>query len=271
MKKTILLFVTTLLVSFCLYAQEGTVLIQESFDDGVIYPEGWERSDVANFGWELSSTSLAGGEPAELRHTFAANINEFGFTDRFISPEIDLTGYGSLLLEFKYEARSFDPCTFGIATTSDNGATWNICWEQDFEAITGPPEAPLFSQILETPDIGSSTFRFCFYIIYNEGQWMSNFSIDDVVLVGYEGPVAISEPAVAKKNNISVYPNPARDMVKIASDKPINHLQVFDLSGKLMYEVKGVNQNNHQFNVSGFARGVYLLKVDGAGYKIIKQ
>ena len=70
-----------------------------------------------------------------------------------------------------------------------------------------------------------------------------------------------NEEVTAEK--IGVYPNPAKDLVNIdASGFPIQKLELFDIQGRLMLsEVLAVAENQHQLNISRFAKGNYVLKI----------
>ena len=59
-------------------------------------------------------------------------------------------------------------------------------------------------------------------------------------------------------NQISVYPNPGRDKVYIKSPIPIMKATLVDLSGK-QFEMKASDQT---LNFSGFAKGLYFLKLE---------
>jgi len=74
-------------------------------------------------------------------------------------------------------------------------------------------------------------------------------------------------------NLVSVYPNPATDVlnVKLASSIDVSEVAMYDVVGKKV----GVSYSNGKINISGLAQGVYVLKVNtNAGtltQKVIKQ
>lgn len=67
-----------------------------------------------------------------------------------------------------------------------------------------------------------------------------------------------------EKENISVYPNPVDNLLKIklVGDKEAN-IQLFNLVGQQVYNGKAVN--NAEINVSNMKAGVYMLKVSQNG------
>ncbi|OYU95467.1 MAG: hypothetical protein CFE21_10005 [Bacteroidetes bacterium B1(2017)] len=70
---------------------------------------------------------------------------------------------------------------------------------------------------------------------------------------------------------VTVYPNPAKDDVKIAMDNskaPINSLVVFDIMGREVYNQTGINAQSQVINTSSFMPGMYIVNVKtttGAG------
>ena len=63
------------------------------------------------------------------------------------------------------------------------------------------------------------------------------------------------------QNNIHVYPNPAKDTVRISAAESIDRMRIYDLTGKL---VKQASPHKAAFSVdvSGLSKGVYLVKLN---------
>jgi hypothetical protein len=57
---------------------------------------------------------------------------------------------------------------------------------------------------------------------------------------------------------VSVYPNPARDVLNIKSEIQITQLYVISMHGSLIFQVDGFN--NNQLDVSSLDAGIYLIK-----------
>jgi hypothetical protein len=62
------------------------------------------------------------------------------------------------------------------------------------------------------------------------------------------------------ENPIVLYPNPASDHLYIASEEEISLIQVFDLSGRLLYEHDRTCKN-YKMNTAVFNTGVYLVRI----------
>jgi para-nitrobenzyl esterase len=65
------------------------------------------------------------------------------------------------------------------------------------------------------------------------------------------------------RNNaqISLFPNPANDVVNIQSSEFISSIAVFDGTGRMISETNSVNGTNYQLNTSALSKGVYLVKI----------
>ncbi len=60
-----------------------------------------------------------------------------------------------------------------------------------------------------------------------------------------------------KNSNFIIYPNPTKEIFSIKTDNKINEVKIYDVFGKLV-EVFDSNEN---YNVSSFAKGIYLVYV----------
>ena len=65
-------------------------------------------------------------------------------------------------------------------------------------------------------------------------------------------------------NGISIYPNPATDLVTIASTSNIKAVEVMNYIGQVVYTNSAVGTKKVQVNVTGFEAGVYFVKVTTA-------
>lgn len=166
MKKT-LLFVAALLFSATITAQTRNILLQESFDGNSI-PSGWSIAGVGTSNWSISGTNTAGGTANELKLDWDPQFNG---TTRFVSPAVNLTGIESVVVSFKHYLDNYQGAnTIGVATSSDNGTTWNEAWSQGFSNSTQYS----FCQEISTPDMGNASVQFCIFFTgnsYNINDW----------------------------------------------------------------------------------------------------
>jgi hypothetical protein len=61
-------------------------------------------------------------------------------------------------------------------------------------------------------------------------------------------------------NNLSVFPNPANANVIISSGSLINRVEIFDITGKMVY-ANNINAVKSTINTQDFGKGLYIVKV----------
>ena len=61
--------------------------------------------------------------------------------------------------------------------------------------------------------------------------------------------------------NMHLYPNPAKELIQIACNEGIQHLEFYDLTGKLIQHISGNDKPQQVLNIPEFERGIYLLKI----------
>lgn len=91
----------------------------------------------------------------------------------------------------------------------------------------------------------------------------------DTVQLGW--PLGVQD--VADANNISVYPNPAKDQVNISSETAkLQAVEVLNSTGSVVYRATiDNNATKHSINVSAFANGHYMLRATTDNGIVTKQ
>lgn len=64
---------------------------------------------------------------------------------------------------------------------------------------------------------------------------------------------------------ISIAPNPTKDVVKIESDQQIETIRVLDLSGRVLFSEQNVNLKLSEISLASFQKGAYILEVSANG------
>ena len=153
MKKTLFLTIA-LLFSTTIFAQ----LIDEKFDSAEL-PEGWSVIGEAQKNWSISSTNMAGGDANEAK---LAWYPQFSGVTRLATKSVDLTDIEGVTLTMKLYFENYNQnykAKFGVATSSDNGTTWNIGWEEEYN-IVGRYD---IEERIATADMGKENVMFCFF------------------------------------------------------------------------------------------------------------
>lgn len=75
-------------------------------------------------------------------------------------------------------------------------------------------------------------------------------------------------------SSISIYPNPTRDFITIASEEFISEIKVYNMLGELILKVDAIESSN-TINLASFKSGVYFIGVslegDTRNFRIIKD
>ncbi len=169
MKKTLLLTLA-LLFSTTIFAQ----LIDEKFDSSEM-PEGWCIMGDAEKNWSISSTNMAGGDANEAKLFWNP---QFSGVTRLVTKAVDLTDIEGVTLTMKLYFENYNQnykAKFGVATSSDNGATWNIGWEQEYNLV-GKYD---IEERIATADMGKENVMFCFFFD-GVSENFTQFCIDNV-------------------------------------------------------------------------------------------
>ncbi|MBQ8760200.1 MAG: T9SS type A sorting domain-containing protein [Bacteroidales bacterium] len=72
-------------------------------------------------------------------------------------------------------------------------------------------------------------------------------------------------------SNVSIYPNPAKDVVKISAiEGQASVVRIYNVMGMMVDEVE-VNSDNMEINISDYTPGIYFFNVEGEVVKVIKN
>ena len=72
------------------------------------------------------------------------------------------------------------------------------------------------------------------------------------------------------REDISIFPNPAKSQTLIKSESIIKNIKVYSLSGKLLSD-KELNKKEHKINLSNYAKGLYFLAIRNDNGTILKK
>ena len=199
MKKTLLLTLA-LLLSFTILAQEKKVFVKENFDSTTL-PQGWMVYGIGTPNWRISLTDRAGGECNELMLYFDPGFNGASY---FAYKSKSLKEVEEVAVSFKHYLDNFSGSSrIGIATSSDNGKTWNEAWSETYSK-TGNY---IINEVISTPDMGKSNVKFALFFegdSYNLYSW----HFDDLEIFVQENLdiriVSIDIPEIAEAGETEV-------------------------------------------------------------------
>lgn len=96
-------------------------------------------------------------------------------------------------------------------------------------------------------------------------------SIDDLSWTCYN---ALGTTEATKDKSFNIYPNPVKNHDLFVKGENLNKIlkaEIYDLSGKLIQTVANPFKNSNKINLSGIAKGIYILKTDTISSKFIVE
>lgn len=263
--KKILLFAIALLSFNMIYAQERAFIVNESFN-GSSMPEGWYFTGEGSENFKINTTNNAGGDPNELYLKSSPFITS-GI--HLVMATANLTNVEEVGISFKhYLNNDQQSSTIGIATSSDNGATWNTAWSHTYSEASSTGQYTI-NETVSTPDMGKNNVLFCLFFegnTYNINKWF----FDDITIFSQVSGAdlqlsSIDVDALTQAGQVGV-----DFTVNNSGDETISSfVATYSVDGyESVTETFNANlapSSNQQFtfsNTIGLLPGTYLLNID---------
>ncbi|MFL9834412.1 fibronectin type III domain-containing protein [Chryseobacterium terrae] len=242
----------------------------QTFDNGSV-PNCWQNVNPTTTGtyafWRFSgspgygaSTSFNGRTAGTYAWVDASSPYDGVHNVQLVTPLINLTGLTQPYISFEwYKNHSSSSSTITPSTYADNklivevndGSGWVSVFNDSSNAgqwrTVGIPLSPSY--------IGA-TIQVRFTV--DKDVSGNPYFYDDLLLDNIEvkqNPNLSTSESTAKKE-ISVYPNPFRDVVYISETKDLKTVKVFDLTGRA---VKTIENPTKEINLSSLNSGLYLI------------
>ena len=213
----------------------GYAGVTYSFDDGATWIDMTETigTQFLAEAWINDSTAWAGG--------FVTSTNTGGmnkFTGHLVGPSPAFAA-SDTLLELGGHATFTDMSTGGVTA-----------WQWTFAGGT-----PATSTLQHPPDVYYSTPGLHDVTLKVTNSW-GQVTLKKTGYI-YVGGVGFNELSSA---NVSVFPNPVKDVLNVTSVLNMQEIQIYNIVGQLVYNQK-VNGDNIAVNVSNLKAGIYNMKV----------
>lgn len=236
-------------------AKAQTIILDEDFESGLppsytIVDNDGLTPNAATAQYTEAWTLIP--DPLDSSDTVMGSTSYFeptGTADRWlITPPLALGAYGNFLY---WEARSHDPSYPDdyqvLVSTTDTQLS-------SFTGVIGSVQeeyATWFSRSVDLTDMGyqNQTIYVAFVNTTNDGYALF---VDDI-RVEIEDPVGVNELTDIA---ISVYPNPATDVLNVQTEAPIESMEIVSLDGSLL-----LSSEENEMNISSLTSGSYLVKV----------
>jgi len=208
--------------------------------------------------WTSGANSIS-----TLTATYVGTINEIDHSNISWSTGIDIP-----TPVFKTDGGSWGPDEI-IVATGTNELNWspinpNPCYAYNPETYTWR-QLPFKT----TPTLGGYTASFLFSSTPSTQTWkiVSASGYDGIDVVGSAITEIYTEvfSVVGITNNIiskfSIYPNPAKNILNVVSDKIINNIKIYNIFGKLVYN-ENIKDFKTEINTSLYSNGMYLMQIE---------
>lgn len=209
------------------------------FNTGIYPPICWSADDPENF------TRVNNADEGDYGLVFldAAKL----FTPEIHSEhQLRVTFDYACYVGSEYEVSTTFRVGYSSTNTDPSSFTWGtpaISEETEYIPYTMTVPAGTKYIAIEVTDMEV-------YFYYPNYLFIDNFSIDEIV--GVENHEA--------ENAVTLFPNPAKDVLNINANSNIENVQVYNMMGQVVSSYN-VNDVNTQINTSSFANGVYTVKI----------
>lgn len=92
-----------------------------------------------------------------------------------------------------------------------------------------------------------------------------SFEVSSIRKMRFDAPVGIEDITTPE---FKIYPNPVGSFLKISGTSYPVHYEIFAMDGRLM--MVGNSNSETTLDMSSFAKGLYLIKINGKTFKISK-
>ena len=145
-----------------------------------------------------------------------------------------------------------NPNTFTLDQTSWTQNPNNTC--TDF------PDGPCVTIYGKHADIYYDMIQPFTYTIEQNGDYFTLEITNSEGNHAYYSSIALTQPEFSPLQ-VTHYPNPVSDVLHIHSPDIISKVSVYDIQGKVIKTVSGLNSNTSKINLSTLQNGVYFIKV----------
>ena len=212
-------------------------------DKAAIAPHGGER---------FAACFAASGDPSGLAQN----------NDWLISPKLTLPATDAKMSFFvkSYTGNyGLEKYNVLVSETDDN--------LESFKMIGSTREAPEDAWTEVSVDLSEYAGKDVYLAIQCVSEDAFVFMLDDITV---NKPVSsVAENAVAM---LSLYPNPATEMIVISSGgSAIEKVDIYNAAGALVYSAQSSDSSNFRYNVSSLDAGIYFAKVETSdGAKVMR-
>ena len=170
---------------------------------------------------------------------------------RLVMPAFDFTGISSVEVSFKHFHDNYiGTNTIGVATSSDNGATWNVAWSQSYTAV----QAFVENITVATSDMGKDNVLMCIFFD-GDSNLINGWYFDDIEVIRQVETdaelVSIDTPTIVTRG--------PQDLVFTVRNLGSEKIETFSVNLSVDYE-DGYETKTYNTNLSSFESAQFVWK-----------
>lgn len=257
-------------INFITETKNESVVVMNYSGDQLPYYEGFENINFNAPEWISNDLNWSITDEVSYNGSYCLKLQNQGLAEgtklSLESKTLNLSDSAKAYFTFKYayaRKNSSNNDFLRILGSYDCGKTWatrKIIYTN--QLITAPDQnnfIPTYSEWKEANIVSLigpfcvSNFRFKFE--FNSGGG-NNLYIDNIN-ISYENTTGTNS---FDNQEISVYPNPSSDFLKISAFKNIDEINFYDIMGKKVYSNK-TNTKTLDLNISNFKNGYYSIQI----------
>ena len=226
----------------------STLPYTEDFEDGEI-PSCWSVLSTNETTWTINEGSAY------------CNYSETPQDEKLITNTISFAGHNNITMTFDFKASYYyihneDPeeqYNLLIYASTDNGNTFSNTPVYDMRNDQG--EFTNWEVTTATVDLSSLAGQSSVKLMFNYyGNYGAELYIDDINITG------TTSIADVESNNVSVYPNPANNVINVNSTSNISNVEVYTITGQKVGDFTA-NSNSIAISTSNLTSGLYLMQI----------
>lgn len=284
-------------ISKVIVSPEGREVIYfEDFEANSLQEVNWTNEHPDNLlTWSIRNVNYApqGNRAAAARHFYINNSNDINQRNGMLSPWLDLRGAKNIELSFDHayrrqEAGVTDTLIVSVHSPSNSARTDTILGTHyETGAGTFATGARLNTNFVpQGPEdwcgiggVGSDCYkyslgsfenmnnvRFHFETINQNGNnlYIKNVQVSSSCL---QPRTSIEDKSHISEKMFKLYPNPAREELKIEGESGITGITVYDASGRIIKRVASINELKFTtIDIQNIPAGYYIVKIESNEY-----
>ena len=257
-------------INFITETKNESVVVMNYFGDQLPYYQDFENVNFNAPEWISKDLNWSITDEVSYNGSYCLKLQNQGLAEgtqqTLESKTLNLSDSSKAYFTFKYayaRKNSSNNDFLRILGSYDCGKTWAtrkiIYTNQLITAADQNNFIPTYSEWKEANIVSLigpfcvSNFRFKFE--FNSGGG-NNLYIDNIN-ISYKNTTGTDSFI---NQEISVYPNPSSDFLKISAFKNIDEINIYDIMGKQVYSNK-TNTKTLDLNISNFKNGYYSIKI----------